>query len=186
MLEKWPAFIAVSYVNLLSVYSKALHVIFLYIYVPTHLITPYTRNICAWMNWKCGGGAQGNGENIANLQGKWKWKLFCPDLHFATPWTVACRFLYSWNFPGKNIGVGSHSLLQDIFPTRDQTQILCTADRFFTNWATRDFTGNSLKVSNFGKFPSSYVTLSFLKIAQLWSLIGELKSHKLCDAAKNK
>ena len=27
------------------------------------------------------------------------------------------RFLCPWNFPGKNIGVGSHSLLQGIFPT---------------------------------------------------------------------
>ena len=32
------------------------------------------------------------------------------------PWTVATRLLCPWNFPGKNIGVGSHSLLQGIFP----------------------------------------------------------------------
>ena len=115
MLEKWPALIVISYVNLLSIHSKALHVIFLYIYFPTHLITHFSRNICDWMNWK-GGGAQRNGENIATLQGKWK--LFYPDLLFATAWTVACRLLYSWNFPGKNIGVGSHSLLQGIFPTQ--------------------------------------------------------------------
>ena len=31
--------------------------------------------------------------------------------HFATPWTI------SWNSPGQNIGVGSLSLLQGIFPT---------------------------------------------------------------------
>ena len=29
---------------------------------------------------------------------------------FATPWTVAPRLLGSWDSPGKNIGVGSHSL----------------------------------------------------------------------------
>ena len=27
------------------------------------------------------------------------------------------RLLCPWNFPGKNIGVGCHSLLQGIFPT---------------------------------------------------------------------
>ena len=109
MLEKWPAFIAISYVNLLSIHFKVLHVIFLYIYFPTHLITHFSRNICDWMNWK-GEGAQRYGENIATLQRKWK--LFYPDLLFATPWTVACRLLYSWNFPGKNIEVGSHFFLQ--------------------------------------------------------------------------
>ena len=28
------------------------------------------------------------------------------------------RLLYPWNFPGKNIGMGSHSLLERIFPTQ--------------------------------------------------------------------
>ena len=27
---------------------------------------------------------------------------------FATPWTVACQLLCSWNFPSKNTGVGCH------------------------------------------------------------------------------
>ena len=31
-----------------------------------------------------------------------------------TPWTVAARLLCSWNAPGKNTGVGCHSLLQGI------------------------------------------------------------------------
>ena len=35
----------------------------------------------------------------------------------ATPWTVA-RLLCSWDFPGKNTGVGCHALLQGIFPTK--------------------------------------------------------------------
>ena len=34
--------------------------------------------------------------------------------------------------PGKNTGVGCHALLQGIFPTRDQTQVSCIVDRFFT------------------------------------------------------
>ena len=35
-----------------------------------------------------------------------------------TPWTVATRLLCPWNSPGKNTGVGSHSLLQGIFLTQ--------------------------------------------------------------------
>ena len=40
---------------------------------------------------------------------------------FATPWTIPARLLCSWNSPGKNTGVGCHSCLQGIFPTRDWT-----------------------------------------------------------------
>ena len=35
-----------------------------------------------------------------------------------TPWTVAHQAPLPWNSPGKNTGVGSHSLLQEIFPTQ--------------------------------------------------------------------
>ena len=54
------------------------------------------------------------------IQSKWKWKVFLiPVWLFVTPWTVAlpgssvCEILQ-----GKNTGVGSHSLLQGIFPTQ--------------------------------------------------------------------
>ena len=36
---------------------------------------------------------------------------------FVTPRTVLARLLCPWNSPGKNTGVGCHSLLQGIFPT---------------------------------------------------------------------
>ena len=36
----------------------------------------------------------------------------------ATPWTVACWLFCLWDSPGQNTGVGSHSLLQGIFPTQ--------------------------------------------------------------------
>ena len=43
-----------------------------------------------------------------------EWKsLSCVQL-FATPWTIHSP----WNSPGQNTGVGSLSLLQDIFPTQ--------------------------------------------------------------------
>ena len=40
--------------------------------------------------------------------------LSCVQL-FATPWTVAHQ---GWDSPGRNTGVGCHSLLQGIFPTQ--------------------------------------------------------------------
>ena len=47
--------------------------------------------------------------------------------------------LYSpWNSPGQNAGVGSLSLLQRIFPPRDQTQVSLIAGKLFTSWATRE------------------------------------------------
>ena len=36
---------------------------------------------------------------------------------FATSWTEAARLLCPWDFPSRNTGVGSPSLLQGIFPT---------------------------------------------------------------------
>ena len=38
---------------------------------------------------------------------------------FVTPWTAPSRFLCPWTSPEKNITVGSHFLLQGIFPTQE-------------------------------------------------------------------
>ena len=44
--------------------------------------------------------------------------LSCVRL-FVTPWTIQLtRLLCPWASPGRNTGVGSHSLLQGIFPTQ--------------------------------------------------------------------
>ena len=48
------------------------------------------------------------------------------------------RFLCPWDFPGKDTGVVCHFLLQGSFWLGYQTQVSCTADRFFTDWATRE------------------------------------------------
>ena len=48
------------------------------------------------------------------------------------------RLLCPWHFPGKDTGVVYHFLLQGIFPTKDWTQVSCTAGRFFADWATRE------------------------------------------------
>ena len=46
------------------------------------------------------------------------------------------RLVCPWNSPGKNTGVGSHSLLQGLFLTQDWTWVSCIAGRFFTIRAT--------------------------------------------------
>ena len=58
----------------------------------------------------------------------WKWKSLSHVQLFVTLWTVHSP----WNSPGQNTGVGSLSLLQQIFPT----QVSLIAGRFFTSWAT--------------------------------------------------
>ena len=40
------------------------------------------------------------------------------SISFVTLWTVDCQAPLSWDFPGKNTGVGCHALLQGIFPTQ--------------------------------------------------------------------
>ena len=51
----------------------------------------------------------------------------------ATPWTIwPARLLCPWNSPGKNTGVGCHSLLQGTFPTQGSKSSLLIAGRFFT------------------------------------------------------
>ena len=50
-----------------------------------------------------------------------------------TSWTLACPLVCPWASPGKNTGVGSHSLLQGIFPTQGSNlQSPALADGFFT------------------------------------------------------
>ena len=63
------------------------------------------------------------------------WAKVC--VKFAQSCQTLCdpHGLYSpWNSPGQNTGVGSHSLLQGIFPT----QVSRKAGEFFTSWATRE------------------------------------------------
>ena len=72
---------------------------------------------------------------------KWKWKSLSHVQLFVTPWTRP------WNYTGQNVGVGSLSLLQGIFPTQRPNPGLphCRlilvfffffAGWFFTSWAT--------------------------------------------------
>ena len=57
--------------------------------------------------------------------------------------------LYSpWNSLGQNTGVGSLSLLQGIFPTRNWTGVSRIAGRFSTSWATREAQRNTAQHSS--------------------------------------
>ena len=47
-----------------------------------------------------------------------KWMLLSSVWLFMTPWTVAVRLFFPWNFPWQNTRVGCHFLLQGIFPTQ--------------------------------------------------------------------
>ena len=46
--------------------------------------------------------------------------------------------LCPWDSPGKNTGMGCHSLSRESSRPRDQNQVSCIAGRFFIIWATRE------------------------------------------------
>ena len=90
---------------------------------------------------------------------KWKYKLLSHVQLFATPWTMPARLLYPWDFPGKNTGVGCHSLLQGIF----LTQVSCIAGRFFTIWATWEALAHCGRL-----YFSKMVTSIYVPFHMLW------------------
>ena len=56
-------------------------------------------------------------EGLADLRVHHMCMLSCSGMSDSVmPWTVAARLLCPWNSPGKNTGVGCHSLLQESFP----------------------------------------------------------------------
>ena len=59
--------------------------------------------------------------------------------HQSFQWIFKIGLLSLWDSPGKNIGVGSHSLLQGFFPTQGLNLDLLYWERFFTIWTTRQF-----------------------------------------------
>ena len=68
-------------------------------------------------------------------------QLLSRVLLFATPWTVATRLLYPWEFLGKNTGVGCHLLLQGVFPTQGSNlHLLCLlhCKQILYHWAIRE------------------------------------------------
>ena len=61
------------------------------------------------------------------------------------------RLLCSWDFPGKNTGVGCHIFSRGYSPPRDETWVSCIAGGFFTNWATREAQSWGIYIKNWNQ-----------------------------------
>ena len=57
---------------------------------------------------------------------------------FATPWTVAHQSPLSWDFPGKNTGVGCYFLFQEISLTQGLNPYLLHCRPILYCWAIRE------------------------------------------------
>ena len=94
--------------------------------------------------------------------------------------------------PGKNTGVGSHALLQGIFPSRDQTGISCIAGGFFTNWKaqllyyyllknkTKQLSPSSWPPSPLGIAPSTAPQLTYHGVLWVCLLVMHLPNLLVC------
>ena len=109
---------------------------------------------------------------------------------FLQPHGLQPRLLCTWNSADKNIGVGSHSLLQGSSQPRDRTQVSHIAGRFFIVWAAREapespLNGNSMctnkipyekeDVISWQDIPFNYC-IHFMGISKLigkWALQGQ-------------
>ena len=73
--------------------------------------------------------------------------------------------LYSpWNSPGQNTGVGSLSLLQDIFPTQGSNPHI--AGGFFTRWAQREAPNYKFFVNSY-----EYNIKATYRVASSWNCL---------------
>ena len=61
-----------------------------------------------------------------NLSAKYRKQILC-EVSFSVSYNNVCSVaqLCSWNFPGKNTGVGCHFLLQGLFPTQGLNHVFC-------------------------------------------------------------
>ena len=91
--------------------------------------------------------------------------VFMQFSHFdsVTPWTVAHQSPLSREFPGKNTGVGCHSLLHGISPTQGWNTCL---------WGLLHWQANSLPLNHLGSLISCPLQ-SVFPYYQLWWVLGE-------------
>ena len=75
---------------------------------------------------------------------KWKWSCSVMSNSSWPHGLQPIRLLRPWDFPGKSTGVGCHALLWGIFPTQGQNPGVLIAGRFFTIWATREESHQSI------------------------------------------
>ena len=85
------------------------------------------------------------------------------------------RLLCPWNSLGKNTGVGSHSLLQGIFPTQWSNLVSRIAGRFFTIWATKE-ANIIIQIIEGGMISQSHQSL--WRVLPYWP---ESIYHMICD-----
>ena len=88
---------------------------------------------------------------------------------FVSPWTVSCRLLCPWDFPGKNTGVGCCFLLQRTFPTQGLNPRLL-------HWQV-----GPLPLRPLGSPVTSQVFLNY----KLLSCLKEFLSHNKYPSCKN-
>ena len=87
----------------------------------------------------------------------------------AQPYLTLCnptRLLYSWDSPGKNTGVDSHSLLQGIFLTQNLSLLHCMQILYCLSHWGRPFKGSKKDKSSFRNYtvvcsPWARITLDF-------------------------
>ena len=81
---------------------------------------------------------------------------------FATPW------LYSpWNSPVQNTGVGSHSLLQGIFPTHESNPGLLLCRQILYQLSYKGSPSSSLLMSNVDTITRAIICIRSLNIEWL-------------------
>ena len=69
---------------------------------------------------------------------------------FVTPWTVACRLLRLWDFPGKNTGEGCHVLPGNLPDSGIELESPALAGRYFTTEPPGKPVRNGWASENFG------------------------------------
>ena len=94
---------------------------------------------------------------------------------FVTPGTVACQAALSWDFPGKNPGMGCHFLLQGIFLTQGLNPHLLHYKWILYYWATREAKWLEQIKSN---PPFVWETMNFLSYQLEFSNILDLQAYK--------
>ena len=88
---------------------------------------------------------------------------------------LPASLLCPWDSPGKNTGVGSHFLLQGIFPTQDRTQVSWVAGGFLTIWADKIFFFLILNLQGLPGSPLDRFEMCFRQLGDTgnWGLITE-------------
>ena len=78
----------------------------------------------------------------------------------------SARLLCSWNFPGKNTGVGCHFLLQGIFPTQESNQHLL----HLLHW----------QADTFSTVPAGNIHIHIFHNMYLYQIIIKFETTRVC------